>query len=304
MDVTLTQLRYFVEAAAQLSMTGAAVRLNVAQSAVSAAIAQLERHVGTQFFIRQRSKGLVLTPAGELFVRDAQAILAQVEESIDHARGEHQSVSGRIRVACFSTLAPFLLPGVLTKLREDHPALEAEVIETDTSGCIAALLSGQADLALCYDLDLPEAIASSVVDTVRPYVALPPDHKLAGSKTVQLSALSGEPFVLLDLPHTRDLMLSIARLGGREPDVRFQSASYETVRTFVARGLGYSILHQRPQHQLTYDGGQLAAVEIRDDVPELKTVLAHLKSHRPTARVRAVAQAVRHQIVAARSARS
>ncbi len=234
-------------------MTGAAVRLNVAQSAVSAAIAQLERHVGTQFFIRQRSKGLVLTPAGELFVRDAQAILAQVEESIDHARGEHQSVSGRIRVACFSTLAPFLLPGVLTKLREDHPALEAEVIETDTSGCIAALLSGQADLALCYDLDLPEAIASSVVDTVRPYVALPPDHKLAGSKTVQLSALSGEPFVLLDLPHTRDLMLSIARLGGREPDVRFRSASYETVRTFVARGLGYSILHQRPQHQLTYD---------------------------------------------------
>ncbi|VXC26715.1 LysR family transcriptional regulator [Arthrobacter sp. 9V] len=304
MDVTLTQLRYFVEAAAQLSMTGAAVRLNVAQSAVSAAIAQLERHVGTQFFIRQRSKGLVLTPAGELFVRDAQAILAQVEESIDHARGEHQSVSGRIRIACFSTLAPFLLPGVLTKLREDHPELEAEVIETDTSGCIGALLSGQADLALCYDLDLPEAIASSVVDTVRPYVALPPDHKLAGSKTVHLSALSGEPFVLLDLPHTRDLMLSIARLGGKEPDVRFRSASYETVRTFVARGLGYSILHQRPQHQLTYDGGQLAAVEIRDDVPELKTVLAHLKSHRPTARVRAVAQAVRHQIVAARAARN
>ncbi|KUM34355.1 LysR substrate-binding domain-containing protein [Arthrobacter sp. EpRS71] len=303
MDVTLTQLRYFVEAAAQLSMTGAAVRLNVAQSAVSAAIAQLERHVGTQFFIRQRSKGLVLTPAGELFVRDAQAILAQVEESIDHARGEHQSVSGRIRIACFSTLAPFLLPGVLTKLREDHPALEAEVIETDTSGCISALLSGQADVALCYDLDLPEAIASSVVDTVRPYVALPPDHKLAGSESVHLSALGGEPFVLLDLPHTRDLMLSIARLGGQEPDVRFRSASYETVRTFVARGLGYSILHQRPQHQLTYDGGKLAAVEIRDDVPELKTVLAHLKSHRPTARVRAVAQAVRHQIVAARAAR-
>ena len=304
MDVTLTQLRYFVEAAAQLSMTGAAVRLNVAQSAVSAAIAQLERHVGTQFFIRQRSKGLVLTPAGELFVRDAQAILAQVEESVDHARGEHQSVSGRIRIACFSTLAPFLLPGVLTRLREDHPALDPEVIETDTSGCIGALLSGQADLALCYDLDLPEAIASSVVDTVRPYVALPSDHSLAGSQSVRLSALGGEPFVLLDLPHTRDLMLSIARLGGQEPNVRFRSASYETVRTFVARGLGYSILHQRPQHRLTYDGGQLAAVEISDDVPELMTVLAHLKSHRPTARVRAAAQAVRHQIVAARAVQS
>jgi len=304
MDVTLTQLRYFVEAAAQLSMTGASVRLNVAQSAVSAAIAQLERHVGTQFFIRQRSKGLVLTPAGELFLRDAQSILAHVEESLDHARGETQSVAGRIRMACFSTLAPFLLPGVLSKLREDHPALEMDVIESDTSGCVAALLSGQADLALCYDLDLPEAIASSVVDTARPYLAVPPDHKLAGAGSVKMSALKDEPFVLLDLPHSRDLMLSIARLGGREPDVRFRSASYETVRTFVARGLGYSILHQRPQHGLTYDGGKLATVEIRDDVPDLKTVLAYLRTQRPTARVRAVAQAVRHQIAAAKAARS
>ncbi len=303
MDVTLTQLRYFVEAAARLSMTGASVRLNVAQSAVSAAIAQLERHVGTQFFIRQRSKGLVLTPAGELFLRDAQSILAHVEESLDHARGETQSVAGRIRVACFSTLAPFLLPGILSKLREDHPALEVDVIEADTSGCVAALLSGQADLALCYELDLPEAIATSVVDSARPYLAVPSDHKLASAGRVKLSALKDEPFVLLDLPHSRDLMLSIARLGGREPDVRFRSASYETVRTFVARGLGYSILHQRPQHGLTYDGGKLATVEIQDDVPELRTVLAYLRTQRPTARVRAVAQAVRHQIVAAKAAR-
>ncbi|WP_120523087.1 LysR substrate-binding domain-containing protein [Arthrobacter celericrescens] len=304
MDVTLTQLRYFVEAAAQLSMTGASVRLNVAQSAVSAAIAQLERHVGTQFFIRQRSKGLVLTPAGELFLRDAQSILAHVEESLDHARGETQSVAGRVRVACFSTLAPFLLPGILSKLREDHPALEVDVIESDTSGCVAALLSGQADLALCYDLDLPDAIATSVVDAARPYLAVPPDHKVADAGSVKLSALKNEPFVLLDLPHSRDLMLSIARLGGKEPDIRFRSASYETVRTFVARGLGYSILHQRPQHGLTYDGGKLATVEIRDDVPELKTVLAYLRTQRPTARVRAVAQAVRHQIAAAKAARS
>lgn len=304
MDVTLTQLRYFVEAAAQLSMTGASVRLNVAQSAVSAAIAQLERHVGTQFFIRQRSKGLVLTPAGELFLRDAQSILAHVEESLDHARGENQSVAGRVRLTCFSTLAPFLLPGVLSKLREEHPALELDVTEADMSGCVSALLSGQADLALCYDLDLPDAVASSVVDTARPYLAMPPEHALAGAGSVKMSAVKDEPFVLLDLPHSRELMLSIARRSGREPDVRFRSASYETVRTFVSRGLGYSILHQRPQHGLTYDGGKLATVEIEDNVPELKTVLAHLRTQRPTARLRAVAQAVRHQIAVAKAARA
>lgn len=304
MDVTLTQLRYFVEAAAELSMTGAAARLNVAQSAVSAAIATLERQVGSQLFIRQRSKGLVLMPAGELFLRDAQAILALVEESLDHARGEQRSVTGRVRMACFSTLAPFLLPGVVSRLREEHPGLEMEVIETDASGCISALLNGQADVALCYDLGLPDAVVSTIMDKARPYVALPPDHELAGAASVRLSDLRDESFVLLDMPHTRDLMLSLASLGGGEPDIRFRSASYETVRTFVARGLGYSILHQRPQHSLTYDGGRIATVAILDEVPDLRTVLAHLKAQHPSARVRAVAQAVRQEIMAANTTRS
>ena len=60
-EITLTQLRYFAAAAERRSMTEAARELFVAQSAVSAAIGQLEQQVGTQLFIRQRSKGLVLT---------------------------------------------------------------------------------------------------------------------------------------------------------------------------------------------------------------------------------------------------
>lgn len=299
MDVTLTQMRYFVEAAAQLTMTGAAQRLNVAQSAVSAAIASLERQVGTQFFIRQRSKGLVLTPAGERFVRDAQSILAHVDESLEQARGEQQSLAGRVRMVCFSTLAPFLLPGLLTRLRDKHPQLELEVVEGDMADCVNALLTGQADLALCYDMALPAPLATTVVDGAPPYVALPPDHLLAAESVIELASLRDEPFILLDMPHTRDLMLSLARLTGAEPDTRFRSSSYETVRTFVAHGHGYSILHQRPHHDLTYDGGRVALVEIADEVPELLTVLAHLRTQRPTARVRAVAQAVRWQVAAA-----
>lgn len=301
-DVTLSQLRYFAEAAAHLSMTGAAERLNVAQSAVSTAVAQLERAIGSQLFIRQRSKGLVLTPAGELFLHDARSILAHVEESLDHARAEQQKVSGRIRLVCFNTLAPFLIPGLLTGLREDYPDLEVEVTEADIAGCAQALLTGRADLALCYDISLPDGVATSQLEDVRPYLALPPDHRYADAGSVPLSALRNEPFVLLDMPHTRDLMLSLARMAGTEPDVRFRSGSYETVRTFVARGLGFSILHQRPQHSMTYDGGRVAAVEIRDDVPVLNTVLAFPEGQRPTARARAIAKALREQVAAARAA--
>jgi len=298
MDITLTQMRYFVEAAGRLSMTGAAERLNVAQSAVSAAVSHLERRIGSQFFIRQRSKGLVLTPAGEMFLRDAQAILAQLEEALDHARGEQQSISGRVRLVCFSTLAPFLLPGLLGRLHLEHPDLLVEVTEADAAGCSAALLSGQADLALCYDLGLREGLSVTAVDESLPHLVLPPEHRLAGRAEVALAELSDEPFVLLDLPHSRELMLSILRQAGIEPEVRFRSASYETVRAFVANGHGYSILHQRPQHGLTYDGGRVATVAIDGPVPVLRTVLAHPQTQRTTARLRAVAHAVRQQVAA------
>lgn len=296
MDVTLTQLRYFNEAAARLSMTAAAERLNIAQSAISTAVAQLERQIGTQFFIRQRSRGLVLTPAGVLFLRDAQAVLAHLEEALEHARGEQMIIAGRVRLVCFQTLAPFLLPGLLSRLRAEHPRLEMEVTEANAEGCSAALLSGQADLALCYDMGLPAEIIGTAVHVARPYLALPPQHRLAGRTEIALTEMRDEPFVLLNLPHTKELMLAILEGAGLKPKVQFESESYETVRTFVANGHGYSILHQRPKHDFTYDGGRVVSREIKGPVPELETVVARLRTQRPTARTKAVAQAIRQQI--------
>ncbi|WP_313810642.1 LysR family transcriptional regulator [Glutamicibacter sp.] len=296
MDITLTQLRYFSEAASRLSMTAAAERLNVAQSAVSSAVAQLEKQIGSQLFIRQRSKGLLLTQSGELFLKDANSVLAHLEEIVENARGDQTSLSGLVRLACFSTLAPFHIPDLVNRLKAEHPDLTLEVLEADAEGCAQALGEGRVDLALCYDLGLSENIATSSVRTSRPYLALPPSHRLAREKSVELQQLAADPFILLNMPHSRELMLSILTNAGIEPKIRFQSASYETVRTFVAHDHGYAILHQRPAHPYTYDGSSVAIVEIADKVPELQTVLAYLGSQRPTGRMRAVAAAVHAQV--------
>ncbi len=78
-DVTLIQLRYFVKAASHLSMTKAAEELRIAQSAVSAAVSQLEHQIGTQLFIRHRARGLVLTAAGEEMLRDTRGLLDHLD---------------------------------------------------------------------------------------------------------------------------------------------------------------------------------------------------------------------------------
>ncbi|MDJ0357321.1 LysR substrate-binding domain-containing protein [Paenarthrobacter sp. PH39-S1] len=297
MDITLTQLRYFTETAARLSMTGAAENLHTTQSAVSTAIAKLERRIGQSLFIRHHAKGLQLTPTGELFLMKARGILEQLEEAVETAQREQRTIRGRVRFACYRTLTPFLLPGILARLRNDYPALDVDVIETDAKGCIEALLQGRADLALMYDMGgIPESVTTLAVSSIRPYVALPLTHPLAGRAAVSLREMNGFPFILLDLPNTPELMNSIWKTANLQPEVTFRSADFETVRTFVANGHGYAILHQRPRHTLTYDGAEVATVEIIDDVPLLPVVLAALSTTRQTARAQAIIAAVQQQI--------
>jgi DNA-binding transcriptional LysR family regulator len=296
-DVTLTQLRYFIEAANALSMTAAAEHLFVAQSAVSSSIAQLEAQIGAQLFIRQRSKGLALTPAGQQFLGDARALLMTLEEALDTARGIDNQVRGSIRIGCFVTLAPFVLPAIVSRLRSVHPHLDIEVDEVDADGARDALRSGRVELLIGYDFALGNDIRRTVLADIPPHVLLAADHPLAKGSRIALRDLSKDPMILLDLPHSRDYFLGILASVGLHPEIRYRTMNYETVRAFVAHGHGFSILNQRPRHDLSYDGERVVVLPITDAVPSLRVVLASLSSIRTTARAQAVAE-VAEEVVA------
>ncbi|GAB6903455.1 LysR family transcriptional regulator [Kineosporia succinea] len=292
-DITLAQLRYFVEAASCLSMTQAATSLLVAQSAVSSAVAQLESQVGAQLFIRMRSKGLALTPAGQQLLGDARAVLGTLDEALDAARGMDEQVRGTIRIAFFVTLAPFLLADVMALLAERHPGLDVDVIEVDADEAREALRSGRAEMAVSWDFAFGEEMRREIVTTVPPHVVLPAGHPLSARRRVPLRELAHDKMILLDLPHSREYFLDVMRGAGVEPVVRHRSYGYETVRSLVAKGYGYAILNQQPRHDSTYDGRAVVTRPISDEVPGLPLVVATLRSVRATARVRAVADAVR-----------
>ncbi|WP_037577582.1 LysR family transcriptional regulator [Phaeacidiphilus oryzae] len=291
---TLVQLRYFTAAAEARSMTGAAQRLLVSQSAVSTAVAQLERELGVQLLIRHHARGLSLTPAGERFLQEARGFLGHAAELAETARGLGTTAVGVITVGCFTSVAPFLLPRLLTACAAGHPGLSLEVIEGDAARLRSALLSGECELTIGYALDGAEGLDLEILAEAPPYAIVPPDHRLAaGGGPVRLADLAGEPMVLYDLPHSRDYFRSLVAWTGAEPIVRHRTTSYETVRSLVAAGYGWSILNQRPVGDRTYDGGRVAALALRDELPALPVALARVAGTRPTRRAEAVAACAR-----------
>jgi DNA-binding transcriptional LysR family regulator len=292
-DMTLVQLRYFVAAATRRSMTDASLDLHVAQSAVSTAIAQLERTLGVQLFVRQRSKGLAMTDAGEQLLRDAQSLLSQVDEMTDAVRGQHHAVRGTLRLACFVTLAPFVLPRLISRVEQEHPDLRVEIIEADVDGTVELLLSGTVEGAIAYDFGEVHDLAFDHLYAAPPHVIVSSEHPLARRKSLGLAELAGEDLVLLDLPHSREYFLGMLRDAGVDPQIRYSSRSYETVRSLVARGRGYSVLNHIPQSPRTYDGGELTALPIADAVPPLDVCFVRVKDVRPTARARVIASLAR-----------
>ncbi|MEK8174597.1 LysR family transcriptional regulator [Streptomyces sp. M19] len=294
MGFTLVQLRYFLVAAERGSVTEASLELHIAQSAVSAAIYNLERDLQVQLFIRRRGRGLTLTPAGR---------------GSDSRRGSCWPVPGRsngrpgrrrdtLRAGGRRLLrdpGPYYLPPLFTECTTRYPDIEIEVVEAETDQLVHALGAGRVDFALTYDLGLaPETeLRSETIARAPAYVIVPADHPLADRGAVELAELSAEPLVLLDLPHSRDYFRSLVAATGTAPDVRYRTQSYETVRSLVARGLGYSVLNQRPATGRTYGGGEIAILELRDDSPPLEVKLASVEGVNQTARARAVMELLR-----------
>jgi DNA-binding transcriptional LysR family regulator len=294
---TLVQLRYFVVAAEAGSMTAAAERLLIAQSAVSTAVSNLERELGVQLFIRRKGKGLVATPAGERLLLQARELLGRALDVAAEARGDVGALSGPVRLGCFVTLAPFVLPRLLVAAAERHPQLQVEVLEGEADELDRALRTGRIDFAITYDLGLGPGIARENVACLPAHALLAADHPLAGRGTIDLAELADEPFVLLDLPHSRDYFWALVTATGITPEIRHRSHNYEAVRSLVALGHGFSVLHQRPASDHTYSGASVAVLAISNEHPPLDLVLARMDGVRQTARAAAVTDLV-HELLA------
>jgi DNA-binding transcriptional LysR family regulator len=286
---TLRQLEYFVTVADEGTMAGAAQHHHISQSAVSLAITELERALGVQLLVRRRARGIELTGAGREVLPEVRRLLAHAAEVQATGRSAGQEVAGDLVLGCYPTLTPFLLPQILGRFPEQHPSVTVRLFEGSVAEMLDRLLDGTCEMALMYDLGIGREIATTLLYRVRPYVLLPRDHRLAVPGPISLAELREEPMVMLDMPPSATMFREVLASGGIEPNVRFSSANFESVRSLVASGAGYSLLLQRPSPDVTYAGPPVVHREIAEEVRTVDVVLASARAARLTRRAEAFA---------------
>lgn len=285
--MTLRQLRYFVSAADRGSMTGAANDHFVSQSAVSLAISDLERELDVQLFVRQRSRGLTLTPAGRLVLDDARSLLARSDDLVSDARGLGTGLQGSLSVGCYETIAPFLMPGLLAEFGGLHPDVTVELGIGTVPELQNGLRRGQYEVVISYDLDLDADVEPTPLFETTPYVLLPSDHRLVKQSSIGLKELADEPLVLLDQPQPTAYFLGLFATADLDPTIAERTPSFELLRSLVARGFGYSLLIQRPAGDTSYEGLPLEARPLHDPPHRMHVVAGLLRGLRRTRRAEA-----------------
>lgn len=286
-DFTLVQLRYFATAAQAGSMTEAANRLLVSQSAVSTAVSHLEREFNVQLFIRHHAKGLSLTPQGERFLREIKGLLSSVHELVESTHGLGHRIEGDLHIGYFTTLAPFFLPRLLTEFAQRYPQVRLSFLEGEIETVRDAVLNGKVEVALVYDINLGDEVSRIPLTEVPAHVIVPEDHPLADNGSIHLADVAHEPMVLLDLPHSAKYFTSILTSAGVAPDIRYRSTNYETVRALVAAGHGYALLNQRTTVPTEFEERRVAILDIEDPIADLALVVAYPRGARLTRRAHA-----------------
>ncbi|MFN3847498.1 MAG: LysR substrate-binding domain-containing protein [Paracoccaceae bacterium] len=275
MSFTLRQLQFFVAAAAEGSVSGAARVLSISQSSVTEAIRALEVDLGVTLFERQ-AKGMRITHKGSAFLRHAQQILSDVSRARDAFKGEAEQATGRLSLGVTSLVAGYVLSDILARFRRAYPQVDLHVIEDSGDYLQHLLIGGELDVAVLLTSSVKDRLALQVETLlVSPFrLWLPLGHALAQQEAIAREELAGYPLIQLMVDEieeaTRTLMASIAQ----PPHVTFRTRSVEAVRSLVATGAGLALLPGLVYRPWSLEGDRIEIRDVSGDLPTVQVGLA------------------------------
>jgi LysR family hydrogen peroxide-inducible transcriptional activator len=239
---TIKQLRYLSAVAEYRSFRRAADACFISQPALSEQIAQLESLLEVQLVERSQRR-VMLTPLGEAFVRKANRILRDLEDLVELALQSKELFSTPIRMGVIPTIAPYLLPRILRRVRRVYPRLKLYLREEQTARLLRQLQEGKLEVLL---LALPvtegEFISMPLYDEEFVLVSSG-QKKFPTDRALRQKDISGEQVLLLEEGHClREQALEVCNMAGARESQEFRASSLNTLVQMVANGMGITLL--------------------------------------------------------------
>jgi len=262
----LRDLRAYLAVVETGRFTLAGGRLHLVQSAVSDAVARLERELQVSLLERRRS-GVRPTPAGAELARWARLLV----NSAELARREVSRHAGRpggwLGLGLLPTLVPLVLPPLLEALRTHHPEIDLRVHEDLAPALLERVRTADLDLAVLFFPTERMAGLEFVEVASRPLsVIVPRGHRLAGRRVVRMRELEAERWVTYPPRNPGRLWLEEAcRLAGFAPRIGAEVETAAQQQIFVEAGVGVAMLPFHPPR-----GDRLRVLRLGPPAPEFR----------------------------------
>lgn len=272
----LRDLRYFVAVAEARSFTRAAERLHMAQPPLSRRIAMLEAQCGALLLRRERP--LELTDAGRFLAEQARQILGRLAE----VEGEVRRIGvGRRRFFAIGFVGSTLygpLPRAIRAFRESYPDVEIGLFELTTHEQRVALEERRIDVGFgrLHLAEAPDLAREVLVDELL-WLAVAPDHVLAGKPVVALGEVATQPFLLYPArprPSYADQVLELARSAGIELNVALEANDLQAALGLVAAGIGVTLV---PASVAALRREDIAFIPSEDEALRSPVIVSHRK---------------------------
>ncbi len=261
---TVKQLRYFLALCERRHFGRAAEASFVSQSAFSTAIQDLERLLGTPL-VDRTNRRVTVTAAGREVAARARLCLRELDDLVEFAGRCRQPLCGSVRLGVIPTIAPFLLPPVLPKLRKAYPDLKLYLTEDRTDRIHQKLLDGDLDLlllALPYDLRGAEDMP---LFRDRFLLAFRQGSERVDAGRYQFSRLDPNSILLLEDGHClREHALKACKIRGSDKVSRFAATSILTLVEMVDADLGITYLPEMARDSALLRNTKLELMPIGD----------------------------------------
>ncbi len=245
------QIRYVLTAARTLNFTKAAGECNVSQPALTKAIKGLETELGGPLFHRE-GKRMLLSDFGRSLLPHLNNILEEAQVTKSLAENFRLLIRVPIRIGIMSTVGHVRFCRFLAQFQKDHEGVEVAVSESDIADLKEKLNGGDLDVAVLNPMEgLGGSFHALDLYSERYLVILPPDHRLARQNVIELSDLSGEPYVDRLACEMREMVTAVCQKKNVELYARFRSEREDWVQAMVLARIGFAFM---PEYSVTLPG--------------------------------------------------